>query len=913
MTVEKKLINKTYYKQFMDGKESIHPIKVLGEMYMTEQMNEVTDLASIRFSQGEVYFLNKDYEAAIFKWENISNELKPWAQKNIADAHFELDLLAIAEDYYKAVETDSEVLRTEVLLQLFSLYIQLGKLEKAAESIKKAVSLNPDYPDVTDMARAFFEDQQDFGNAVKLAVNEAIRTQSLSWFAVLETYAEMSHTSAFDPGYFKEALLTLYTISHARFESLTEALWNSYKQSDLYFTWLKDINHLFLHIDVDRSHNWQKLSDLYRESYVELIDGDHLIRDLSPIIPNLLNNWIKICTTSDALLASAAVLAWSDIFPSSMEASVVSKAEDMVSRTESNQIGVKDGYGLLNSIKSWAHDNGVLMSERFVWLAQELLDFSQHHLLISGIDNDVKTAFLNKLLGNKLLEDRSSAAAFLKHSEDPIIQAITNEEVRDITDADDLRQHAENREALVFYGEPVSFLKDNGITLIDAPGITSQSRSRNDLFPYLHVADSMLFVMDPESPMTAEELNSAVRIKERAPELQIHFVLYNTNSSFYGQEAMEHLDETTSKIKTYFPDATFLTLSATYESKKHLDELSSFMESIKRARKLEKERTVNVLYFIKESIKFLLGKRVDMENSLIDKVKWNEEMVTKLQGAVNQVKDMEEEKVQVIKTSYSEIKDKMRQDLRAKIPELLRDCADLVKEDSDFAKIHIELNEEMNKRITDYIETSVLPDYRASLMGWIVDSEREFKESQTNLKEMSDSFNQLYGEEKIALICDFKVLDDWRRDADRMTRGNVQLRKANILTRSTPSQLLFKSAGKLFGAIQNKGMLYNKYKQFIDSKDYSETAESITAKFMQQFELFENSLQRDVNMFFANPFEVLQRTLEETDREIEENQISLRDMRNNPELYQDPLTLFELKLRQYERMIASSEQVKEYY
>ena len=40
--------------------------------------------------------------------------------------------------------------------------------------------------------------------------------------------------------------------------------------------------------------------------------------------------------------------------------------------------------------------------------------------------------------------------------------------------------------------------------------------------------------------------------------------------------------------------------------------------------------------------------------------------------------------------------------------------------------------------------------------------------------------------------------------------------------------------------------------------------------------------------------------MEEVQREMEANEKLLNDMKANPEMYRDPLTLFELRLRQYE-------------
>ena len=61
-----------------------------------------------------------------------------------------------------------------------------------------------------------------------------------------------------------------------------------------------------------------------------------------------------------------------------------------------------------------------------------------------------------------------------------------------------------------------------------------------------------------------------------------------------------------------------------------------------------------------------------------------------------------------------------------------------------------------------------------------------------------------------------------------------------------------------------------------------------------------------------HPFDELNRAIEENQQEIKANEESLHDMRKNPEVYTDPLTLFELNIRQYEWMNHSDEKVVEY-
>src|SRR4051794_26537987 len=114
MTLDEQLKQKTYYTMFINEHENIHPIRVLGEAFQEEAKKDLPDLSSIRFAQGEVYFQHKDFETAIFKWENIINELEPWAKKNTADAYCELELLSTAEDIYTAIKTDNAILNTEV-------------------------------------------------------------------------------------------------------------------------------------------------------------------------------------------------------------------------------------------------------------------------------------------------------------------------------------------------------------------------------------------------------------------------------------------------------------------------------------------------------------------------------------------------------------------------------------------------------------------------------------------------------------------------------------------------------------------------------------------------------------------------------------------------------------------------------
>ncbi|RLL44869.1 GTP-binding protein [Oceanobacillus piezotolerans] len=897
MDKEKSLINKSYYHLLLEGKEEDYPIMALGNMFMEEQQKEVTDLSEIRFAQGEVYYLNHDFEAAIFKWESITNEFKPWAQKNIADAHVELDLLEIAEEFYYAVDTESINLQTEVYMQLFSLYIQRNRLDKAKEVLKQAVDLNPGYPGVTDTARAFYEEHAEYHSAVMLAVDESIRTENLSWFDELESYVEHGLTTDMEPKIFNKVLVSLYALNQPRFERLVVAFGRSYKHTEYYFAWLYELNQLMGQVSHERTHIWSKLSPYYKETYLELIKGDYFINDLSHLLPSHLSNWMKVSTETDTLFSSAAVLAWNETFPSTMEVDTVKEAERRILDVNEVQHDPKSVYELFETLIAWAKNKGLSLGERYEWMVQQLLNDKTFHLMMVSADATNKEHVVNTLLDKKISGDWNTTT-FYQHHEEYEIHAIQDEERWLVENLNDLKEQADFDSLVCHVKLPAPFLDENKLTIIDTPTIsTEQRKARKTVFENVEFADSVLLVLNADVPLTYKELELAIRIREQAPELPIHFVLSNYHS--VNMDATELLNKTSNWIHTYFPKAETMLILPNAQS----TALTSFVNSLVQGYPMKEERNRKLLYYTKEAIKLLLTKRTIIENSLKEKIQWDEEVITKLEGAVNQLNDIQEEKVDLIKRSYSSGKEDMRDVLLIKIPEILRQCSEIVKEDTDLTDIHLKINKEMNKRISDYMELTALPNYRNQVQQWVSESEELLKDIQVILDEMAVSFNGLLEEDKLSLQGDFNILNDWQRDIERMTSGSLQLDENNFVLGSNASQMLLKGAGKLFSSIpQNKGMVQNRYKQYLENKDYTKITESITNTYIQQFEFFERTLERDVHMFFTRPFGELERTISEKEAIVVENKATLENMQENPEVYRDPLKLFQLKVCQYQWM-----------
>lgn len=913
MTLDDQLIKKAYFEMYINEHEEVHPVRALGDLFQEEHKKDIPDLSYIRFAQGEVYFHNRDFEAAIFKWENIANELEPWAKKNMADAYYELGLLPIAETIYESIITDNPTLSAEAALHLFSLYIELGKTESAIQIIKKTVAENPDYPNVTEFARSFFEGQQDLGNAIELALNEAIRTESLNWFDILKTYIEKGATKVLEPNYFSNGLTVLFRLDQTRFEGMVSAIWNSYKQENVYFDWIREINRVLIGFELVRDDSWHELSNCFKETYFSLIDGKYLINQIQDLVSNLLINWLRITDNAQAIFASTAVLSWNELFPLSIPSTYISVAERVFSNTAKNVNEFQECLHLFDVIIEWAKNHDMGANLRLQWMADQLTNFDSHYLFMAGANGSGKSSFVSYVLDEADLSHipTSTVVLFKDHGE-LIINEINDFEVENLAGISDFQERMERRrnslDSVLEFRQPFPFLKENKTAFIDTPGLSGNLNDSGEILKHLAIADAILFVLETDKPFTDKEREILSHLINEAPETPIYFI-FNKMDINAKEEAIRSFNNARAAIRSYLPEAKVFAFSPKYERENQLKDLSDFIKSIWAAENIEDKRMSKLLSFIRASITMLLKKRIEVENQLIESVRWNEDIVTKLNGALNQLSDLEGQTIKVVTRSYRAMKETMEKEMLDSIPKLLKECAQFIKKDSDFSRIHHELNEEMNRRLQDYLNNSVLPKYFHSFQEWIDNSKEEFENGQAFLDEMAEGFNTLYGEERIGLDCDLKIIDDWCRDKDRMT-SSFKLEDVNIFLRRKPAQLLLKSAGKLFEAIsQNKAMLYNKYKTHVETEDYTEPSVKVCKQFFRQFDFFEKSLERDVNLLYKNPTAILNQFVEEAHAEIQQNQEMLKKMNTNPELFRDPLTLFEVRLRQYEWMTVSRKAV----
>ena len=134
-------------------------------------------------------------------------------------------------------------------------------------------------------------------------------------------------TKQIKPEYFYESLKALYAIDQVQFKELVIALWNSYQNEKSHLPWIQTINHLFLHIETDNNDDWHEIVERYQDTYFELITGEHFMHEMQGLVPDLLTNWFSLTRAKDALFVSAAVLAWNEVSPTTLESLLVKVRE----------------------------------------------------------------------------------------------------------------------------------------------------------------------------------------------------------------------------------------------------------------------------------------------------------------------------------------------------------------------------------------------------------------------------------------------------------------------------------------------------------------------------------------------------------------------------------------------------------
>src|SRR5699024_3333700 len=178
-----------------------------------------------------------------------------------------------------------------------------------------------------------------------------------------------------------------------------------------------------------------------------------------------------------------------------------------------------------------------------------------------------------------------------------------------------------------------------------------------------------------------------------------------------------------------------------------LEDLTTFMAPMLDDFNVEEASPSQIRNVIKEALDYILKQREATENIILQEINWNGDFLTNLHDFQVQINGLEKEKAEVMTSSFIDFKEKLLERIQNRLTNLLQDCADLVKEDSDFSNLHVEINEEMNRRIAAYMETRILPRFTRDSQKWLETCESEFQECQTTCSEFGERINEHFREE----------------------------------------------------------------------------------------------------------------------------------------------------------------------
>lgn len=886
MTMEEQLKTKTYYKQLIHDTEEKHPVTQLAELLIHELKQDVPDATDIRFSQGEVYYHCKDYEAAIFKWEQVANELAPWAKKNMADAYLELEQYELAEELYRSIETDSLVLQMEVKFQLFNLYYNAERMVEADQVIKEALDLNPDYPNLTKIARLFFEENEDWLSAIELAKREGLRTKSLVWFERLKSYIHRGLTKDIQPAYFVEIIPVLYSLDAAFFEQFVISLWESYEGTEYFNEWLISFNEAFLQLDTADTSKFHELGRYYEKAYHSFLNKNFTLNQLKPIISNLLFVWLRIVEREKAVFPAAAIFAWNDKVADSIAPEALQAAEQILfdENYEFDTAVVIDDIG--QALIDWSKNHQLEVDRRLLGIWKKLQKTDTTNIAIAGM---FRREFFYQLFSEEEYVPTSLVPVFYQYGNGNITYEYGRNFAREVNRPLDPQTDGIKTDGR-FFVKTVrnTVLKNHSLALLDFPEVYSGEHNM-----LVESMDCILYFLQPNVDQFEDELLELRWLRKEYPELALHVVI--------DEENYQHAEYRQDVEKVIERGHIF-----TYEQLTNINELfRSIRQSESRDRQMVSlNKSITLLQRL---IHDFLQQRIRAEHNLLESIHKKEDILQRLNGAHYQLSDLQSEMGERIANAFGLIKEDLVKEIAEQLPKILKATAKEIPETSDATNLHVMINKKMNEKINQYLNGEILEELTSRSQDWLVLARDELEQGKAFLEEIESGFNRMLGEERLELTCDFKVLEDWQRDITRFTTKSL-IRDENILLRYTPSQILLKGAGKVLGNFaKGKPLVINHYKNFIANEDYTKVVERVSEQFFSLFTLMEQGLTRDVSLFFKDALEAINKLIEELKQEVADERGELENLRENPETFRDPLTIFEIRLLENRYMLEAKQ------
>lgn len=705
MDLEKQLIEKNYYQILTGTGKPIDALRTLNKSWSGfHRNNQKEQLIKVRMAQGELSYHLGDYETAVFKWEKVTGDFKSWALKNIGDTYTILEEYQTAEEMYRSISTESHSLIMERLLSLISLYEKQNKLDKALMHVKEAVELDPDYPNVSEIALNFYKKMEDWNSAVTFIVDQLNRTKSYEWVIFLGTYVREGLLDQVPPSTIVASFDVLKELDPNMLETLMVQLWDYYHKTPEYLPWLEAVNQWISEMEINRSQPVTTLLGKLEATFEALTSGEFLLGSVREVTPKLLINWMELSFGSieHSTKASSALLAWYKKFPEDLDDIYVNSANRLLQKASRSEI---EAYSSIkDTIYQWTESKGFRINKYTKAAIDFNLDFTENET----DENDR----MKNLISN--------------------------------------------------YNEALTHLYD-----------------------------------EPERKR--KELNQKIKDNQR-------------------------------KVK-------------------RLEEKVTDLEYVKR----------------------------EMATWLIQ--------------------------------SFQKYKGTMVEDIEEKIPPLLQRCSQMIHLESNYKSLHLELNDEMNRLLEQYMYFQGVLSFSNYLEKWVAESKQILVKYPKKEKEICDEINTLFEEPVLSqqnLSAD-EMANEWKQVVTKLV-NQIQFSKIEVLGKTDPMQSFLKGVGKLLGSLNHSNsLLCEHYQKYIENETYDKAIKDVTVLFLKPFDSFEQTIVKKIDGLFEETLTDMASLISQLKTEVRQQAADLKKFTTEPEVFSGAIDLIGIKVSQQEALLEATQ------
>lgn len=834
------LILKKYYIWYLKRILKVNVRKNEEKEFFINKLNKCDvekDKIEISYCLGELYLSKDDIKAKMYfysvidkcKKQGIEKKLVFMAEKNIRD---------IEKLQYKDIVDKKDIIGYEINFGIFN---TCNNINYSDELVKKAafwLSDNcPTYKDVIKLICDYFKKNNSWENF------------SLCLIKAYEKTGDIKYIEKLVDDFYKIKVLKIE--NSEKMISMLEAI-NNYGDIEL---WSKVIQMLYK--IVDKKHLEKILINIektlcFTSMYTGELQGQLNILELLITIYNDITkykgkykfiNKYENTITKNLLYASFQNENIVELYESHSKLKAISKINnidnsitsalkclpvvEILNKNELNKITIYPYEILLKNLKYILEGTKVFKIVEESYLTKKL---TESKIMLYGMFSSGKSSFINSIISENLLEEgdlpTTSTFTLVGCNEDKVLQ-------------DSIKYLVPTHSIIV----ENTFLRENGILLIDTPGFEDLDSKQGELSSdNLQICNKFIVLLDATRPLTASEYNRIKQIKEKNIKNKILFIL---NKIDFIDEDEEDVYEIIEDIKIKLrkivgEDIRILPYSSIMAKQGDLDIKESVYNEIINFISSDKARIrFNLIENCIELSKYELKKEMNNKNDEFDS---NIEEIDKIIITLEKLNKI----LTINLNDYLDYTKNCIQDLRNKIEDyidisikgIFKNIPNFLNESSSVENIHEEVRNKLRVYVDKWSKTSYKEYVINSVNGFIKDINNYIIEKDNILTKISltakNTCENIYEIEnkffiknlessklvKVLVKNSFKLLQDIYIDIysidDLYRPFNMGIQKSVLTSVTTGFSKLFNSETQIL----------DKYKLLINQQ--SESASEIT-------------------------------------------------------------------------------------